>query len=115
MGFPGLFPVEQETASMQVRASGEHQVSQRETWEVIHREILDYAQRQKVERGRKVKIDSTVIETDIHSQRTRKSGVKNGDIIPSECISDPLKAKRRIARPILRTSSLCKQEFPDRH
>lgn len=37
-----------------------------ETWEAIHREILGYAQTQKVERGRKVRIDSTVIETDIH-------------------------------------------------
>jgi IS5 family transposase len=37
-----------------------------ETWEAIHREIVGYAQRQKIERGRKVRIDSTVIETDIH-------------------------------------------------
>lgn len=36
------------------------------TWEAIHREILGYAQRQKIEHGRKVRIDSTVIETDIH-------------------------------------------------
>jgi len=37
-----------------------------ETWEAIHREILMYAERKKIERGRKVRIDSTVIETDIH-------------------------------------------------
>jgi IS5 family transposase len=37
-----------------------------QTWEAIHREILGYAQKQKIERGRKVRIDSTVIETDIH-------------------------------------------------
>jgi len=37
-----------------------------ETWEAIHREIFGYAQRQKLEHGRKVRIDSTVIETDIH-------------------------------------------------
>ena len=37
-----------------------------ETWEAIHREIIDYAQREKIERGRKVRIDSTAVETDIH-------------------------------------------------
>jgi len=37
-----------------------------ETWEAIHREILLYAWRKGIERGRKVRIDSTVVETDIH-------------------------------------------------
>jgi IS5 family transposase len=37
-----------------------------DTWEAIHREILLYAQCKRIERGRKVRIDSTVVETDIH-------------------------------------------------
>jgi len=37
-----------------------------QTWEAIHREILLYARRKGIERGRKVRIDSTVVETDIH-------------------------------------------------
>jgi transposase, IS5 family len=37
-----------------------------DTWEAIHREILGYAQRENIETGRKVRIDSTAIETDIH-------------------------------------------------
>jgi len=37
-----------------------------ETWEAIHREIISYAQREKIETGRKIRIDSTAIETDIH-------------------------------------------------
>jgi len=37
-----------------------------ETWEAIHREIIGYAQREKIETGRKVRIDSTAVETDIH-------------------------------------------------
>ncbi len=37
-----------------------------ETWEAIHREILLYARRKGIERGRKIRIDSTVVETDIH-------------------------------------------------
>jgi IS5 family transposase len=37
-----------------------------ETWEAIHREIIDYARQQKIETGRKVRIDATVVETDIH-------------------------------------------------
>jgi IS5 family transposase len=37
-----------------------------ETWEAIHREILGYAQQEKIETGRKVRIDATVVETDIH-------------------------------------------------
>jgi IS5 family transposase len=37
-----------------------------DTWEAIHREVLLYAQRKGIERGRKVRIDSTVVETDIH-------------------------------------------------
>ena len=37
-----------------------------QTWEAIHREIIDYAKAEKIENGRKVRIDSTAIETDIH-------------------------------------------------
>ena len=37
-----------------------------DTWEAIHREIIRYAQREKLETGRKIRIDSTAIETDIH-------------------------------------------------
>lgn len=37
-----------------------------ETWEVIHSQIINYAQQEKIETGRKIRIDSTVIETDIH-------------------------------------------------
>lgn len=37
-----------------------------ETWEAIHGEIIGYAQREKIETGRTVRIDSTAVETDIH-------------------------------------------------
>ncbi|HYA12849.1 MAG TPA: ISNCY family transposase [Syntrophales bacterium] len=37
-----------------------------ETWEAIHREIIGYAQREQIETGRKIRIDSTAVETDIH-------------------------------------------------
>jgi IS5 family transposase len=37
-----------------------------DTWEAIHQEIISYAEREKIETGRKVRIDSTAIETDIH-------------------------------------------------
>jgi IS5 family transposase len=37
-----------------------------DTWEAIHREIVNYAEREKIETGKKVRIDSTAIETDIH-------------------------------------------------
>ncbi len=37
-----------------------------ETWEAIHRWIIGYAQEEKIETGRKIRIDSTAIETDIH-------------------------------------------------
>jgi IS5 family transposase len=37
-----------------------------ETWEAIHAEIIGYAQREKIETGRTVRIDSTAVETDIH-------------------------------------------------
>ena len=37
-----------------------------ETWEAIHSQIIDYAQNEKIETGRKIRIDSTAIETDIH-------------------------------------------------
>lgn len=36
------------------------------TWEAIHRELVGYAKRQCLEKGRKVRIDSTAVETDIH-------------------------------------------------
>jgi IS5 family transposase len=37
-----------------------------ETWEAIHRDILSYAKREKIEKGRTVRVDSTAVETDIH-------------------------------------------------
>ncbi len=37
-----------------------------ETWEAIHREIIGYAKEAKVETGRKVRIDATAVETEIH-------------------------------------------------
>ena len=37
-----------------------------ETWEAINREILGYAEEEKIESGRKVRIDATAVETDIH-------------------------------------------------
>jgi len=37
-----------------------------ETWEAIHSLIIGYAQSEKIETGRKIRIDSTAIETDIH-------------------------------------------------
>jgi transposase, IS5 family len=37
-----------------------------ETWEAIHREILGYAKKEKIEAGRKVRMDATCVETDIH-------------------------------------------------
>lgn len=37
-----------------------------ETWEAIHREIIGYAKAEKIETGRKVRIDATAVETDIH-------------------------------------------------
>jgi IS5 family transposase len=37
-----------------------------ETWEAIHRDILSYAMRENVEKGRTVRVDSTAVETDIH-------------------------------------------------
>lgn len=37
-----------------------------ETWEAIHGEIIGYAQREKIDTGRTIRIDSTAIETDIH-------------------------------------------------
>ena len=37
-----------------------------ETWETINRVILGYAKQEKIESGRKVRIDATAVETDIH-------------------------------------------------
>src|SRR5208283_2742614 len=37
-----------------------------ETWEAIHRDILGYAAREEIEKGRTIRVDSTAVETDIH-------------------------------------------------
>ena len=39
---------------------------QEKTWERILQEIIGYAQREKIETGRVVRVDSTAVETDIH-------------------------------------------------
>ena len=38
-----------------------------ETWDAILRDIVGYAKDQGIEKGRKARIDSTVVETDIHA------------------------------------------------
>lgn len=37
-----------------------------DTWEAIHRDILEFAAKEKIEKGRTVRVDSTAIETNIH-------------------------------------------------
>jgi len=37
-----------------------------ETWEAIHREIINHAKQEKIETGRTIRIDATAVETDIH-------------------------------------------------
>jgi IS5 family transposase len=37
------------------------------TWHAIHSEIIGYANEQKIEKGREVRIDCTVVESNIHS------------------------------------------------
>lgn len=39
---------------------------QEETWGKLHQDIIDFARQQKIEAGRKVRIDANVVETDIH-------------------------------------------------
>lgn len=38
-----------------------------ETWFAIHQFIISYANKEQLEKGRKVRLDSTVVESDIHS------------------------------------------------
>ena len=40
---------------------------QEETWFAIHQLLTSYAKKEKLENGRKLRLDSTAIETDIHS------------------------------------------------
>ena len=37
-----------------------------DTWHAIHTEIIGYAEEQKIEKGREVRIDCTVVESNIH-------------------------------------------------
>jgi IS5 family transposase len=37
-----------------------------QTWEAIHRVVIGYAEREGIETGKKIRIDSTAVETDIH-------------------------------------------------
>ena len=37
-----------------------------QSWETIHQLLINYAVNNKIEKGRKIRIDSTAIETDIH-------------------------------------------------
>ncbi len=37
-----------------------------ETWEAIHSRIIDYAKDEGIEKGQKIRIDSTAVETNIH-------------------------------------------------
>lgn len=37
-----------------------------ETWEAIHRDVLEFAAREEIEKGRTIRVDATAVETDIH-------------------------------------------------
>jgi IS5 family transposase len=37
-----------------------------QTWEAVHRDILGYAKEKNIEKGRKVRVDCTCVETNIH-------------------------------------------------
>ncbi len=37
------------------------------TWEEINRTLIDYARRETIERGRKIRVDCTVVESNIHA------------------------------------------------
>ena len=37
-----------------------------ETWERINRIVIDYADDQDIEKGRKIRVDCTVVESNIH-------------------------------------------------
>src|SRR5271157_5577991 len=37
-----------------------------ETWEAIHRDVLEFAARENIEKGRTIRVDATAVETDIH-------------------------------------------------
>ena len=37
------------------------------TWEAIHRILIRYAKEKKIEKGREVRIDSTVVSSTIHT------------------------------------------------
>lgn len=38
-----------------------------ETWMAIHQFVISYADEEKLEKGRKIRLDATVVETDIHA------------------------------------------------
>jgi transposase, IS5 family len=52
---------------------------QAETWEAVNRVLLEYAAQQKVEKGRAVRMDSTVVETHIHHPTDLVDGRHSGD------------------------------------
>ena len=53
-----------------------------ETWEAIHREIIGYAEEEKIETGRKVRVDATCVETNIHYP-TDSSLLSDGYLSPT--------------------------------
>ena len=51
------------TSTLQTNIKALHE----ETWMAIHQFIVSYADEEKLEQGRKIRLDSTVVETDIHA------------------------------------------------
>lgn len=51
------------TSTLQTNIKALHE----ETWMAIHQFIVSYADKEKLEKGRKIRLDSTVVETDIHA------------------------------------------------
>jgi IS5 family transposase len=68
------------------------------TWECIHAVILGYAQREGVEDGRRVRIDTTAVETDIHAP-TDSTLLRDGVRILTRWL---LEGKQYSPRPVYR-------------
>jgi hypothetical protein len=62
---PGVFEVAGGTESLRIDIANIKALSV-ETWMGVHQATIRYAEGQGWEKGRKARIDSTVVETDIH-------------------------------------------------
>ena len=80
------------------------------TWQAINQDLVDYAKDQKIEKGRQVRIDCTVVESNIHPP-SDSSLLWDAVRVLTRLVAQSKKQLRSAATSLSRPSAPCKKAY----